>query len=418
MALIIGASTTSAGVAYALASADRFYLPKGEVAASTVSVGIYSAAIGNVLTIAGEVVGFEDGIGLGGTVTETGRHVVTVLEGGVVLGGDDAIQLLGFGSTVFNQGTIQGRYGINIVATGVGEGTSITNTGSIIAQNTALLLDGTKNVIVNMGLIKGSTAIYGQNISIEVVTNSGTIIGNVLLNSGADSYDGRGGTVIGTIFGGYGADRFIAGASQETFDGEQDTDTLDFSKSATGVRLALDSSFANTGTAAGDTYTNIENAFGSIVGNDSLRGTELANLFRGFGGADRLDGAAGNDILVGGLGIDTLIGGVGNDSFVFERKTDVGDKIYDFSNSSGNNDAIRIDASGFGAGLVAGTVLAASQFQIRADNLAQDANDRFIFRTTDKTLWFDANGTGTGGLLMVADLQSTAALTHLDILLV
>ena len=50
-------------------------------------------------------------------------------------------------------------------------------------------------------------------------------------------------------------------------------------------------------------------------------------------------------------------------------------------------------------------------------NLAQDANDRFIFRTTDQTLWFDVDGTGGGGPRLIADLQAGAVVTAADILL-
>jgi hypothetical protein len=54
---------------------------------------------------------------------------------------------------------------------------------------------------------------------------------------------------------------------------------------------------------------------------------------------------------------------------------------------------------------------------MRADNLAQDADDRFVFRTTDATLWFDSNGSAAGGLTLVADLQAGATVTSADILL-
>jgi hypothetical protein len=64
---------------------------------------------------------------------------------------------------------------------------------------------------------------------------------------------------------------------------------------------------------------------------------------------------------------------------------------------AGNNDRFRIDASEFGGGLAAGGTLAASQFRTRADNVAQDANDRFVLRTTDATLWFDSNGNAREG---------------------
>ena len=75
-----------------------------------------------------------------------------------------------------------------------------------------------------------------------------------------------------------------------------------------------------------------------------------------------------------------------------------------------------MQATGFGGGLVAGA-LAAGQFISRGDNLAQDADDRFIFRTTDQTLWFDIDGTGGVGPSLIADLQAGALLTAADILL-
>jgi Ca2+-binding RTX toxin-like protein len=92
--------------------------------------------------------------------------------------------------------------------------------------------------------------------------------------------------------------------------------------------------------------------------------------------------------------------------------------ITDFSsNAAGNNDRIQVRASTFGGGLTAGA-LDATQFRSRSDNVAQDANDRFIFRTTDRTLWFDADGTGAGAAVLLADLQANATMTALDIVLI
>ncbi len=140
-------------------------------------------------------------------------------------------------------------------------------------------------------------------------------------------------------------------------------------------------------------------------------------MLRGLGGADRLSGGGGGDRLFGGAGIDTLTGGNGSDGFQFRFLGECGDRIVDFSDVAGNNDVFRIDASNFGGGLAAGA-LAADQFRARADNLAQDGDDRFIFRTTDATLWFDANGNAGGGGVLVADLQAGAVLTAADILLI
>ncbi len=101
--------------------------------------------------------------------------------------------------------------------------------------------------------------------------------------------------------------------------------------------------------------------------------------------------------------------------FQFLGLKDIGDTISDFHAVSGDNDTIEVLASGFGGGLVAGRTLLASQFQNRMDNHAQDANDRFIFRTTDGTLWFDKDGKNGTAAAMVADLQAGAVLSSADI---
>ena len=48
---------------------------------------------------------------------------------------------------------------------------------------------------------------------------------------------------------------------------------------------------------------------------------------------------------------------------------------------------------------------------------AQDSNDRFNFRTTDKTLRLDRNGNADGGLMRVAALQDGAVVSYTDICL-
>ena len=153
------------------------------------------------------------------------------------------------------------------------------------------------------------------------------------------------------------------------------------------------------------------------MGNDVIRGNGAANALFGWGGNDSLDGAGGADVLRGGVGIDTLTGGTGNDTFRFSALNESGDVITDFGNNVSSDDRFQITAAAFGGMMPLGT-LAANQFQTRADNLAQDADDRFIFNTTDRTLWFDADGNGAGAAIMVADLQAGAVVTAADILLI
>lgn len=100
-----------------------------------------------------------------------------------------------------------------------------------------------------------------------------------------------------------------------------------------------------------------------------------ANDFCGFGGNGNLNGMVGADAMRGGLGVKSLVGGIR-------------------------------------AG-----IRAATQFQSRADNIAQDADDRFIYRTTDQTVWFDADGRGAGAAAQIAGPQAGAAVTADDFLL-
>jgi hypothetical protein len=149
-------------------------------------------------------------------------------------------------------------------------------------------------------------------------------------------------------------------------------------------------------------------------GRDLLRGGYGSDTLQGGGDIDTLRGGAGSDSLHGGAGRDGLHGGAGADTFVFPSATKGLDDILDFQ---GGLDRIRINDTGFGVDLREG-ILESRHFQARTDNVAQDADDRFIFRTGDKTLWFDTNGNAAGATTLIADLQSGAVLTSADILVV
>lgn len=153
---------------------------------------------------------------------------------------------------------------------------------------------------------------------------------------------------------------------------------------------------------------------GGNGGRDLLRGGDGSDVLRGGGERDTLRGGAGNDSLDGGMGRDDLHGGAGADTFVFQFVTEVMDDVLDFR---GGVDRIRVNDAGFGVDLREGT-LEARHFQARTDNVAQDLDDRFIFRTGDRTLWFDSNGSAAGGLRLMADLQSGALATSTDIFVV
>jgi Ca2+-binding RTX toxin-like protein len=145
------------------------------------------------------------------------------------------------------------------------------------------------------------------------------------------------------------------------------------------------------------------------------------NLLNGFGGNDKIQALAGQDTLIGGAGQDTLNGGgIGPDFFRYAKASDGRDKVQDFSSDDGlgDNDAFEISAAGFKGGLSAG-VLSAAQFKSGGNNQAGDANDRFIFREGDTTLWYDRDGTKNGfAPVLIADLQAGATMTNLDIIII
>ncbi|SEN43704.1 hypothetical protein SAMN04488103_10572 [Gemmobacter aquatilis] len=307
----------------------------------------------------------------------------------------------------------------------LGSASRIDNSGSIVSGGIAAIYGRAGQTepysIHNTGVI-ASTSIYAvlfddTDVVNDRLINAGQIVGTVAMGGGSDLYDARGGgTVDGTIGGGLGDDRFRPGAAEEVFSGDAGIDTLDFRGGGGAVVIALDSGWEAGGWAEGDIWTGIENVTGTR-GADRIGGDGQNNRLFGAAGNDTIFGAAGGDVLEGGDGNDVFSGGAGNDIFVYRRLGEIGDLISDFSSAAaGNDDRFLISAAGFGGGLSAGT-LATTRFRTRADNLAQDGDDRFIFRTTDRTLWFDADGTGSTAAVMVADLQANATVTAGDIVI-
>ena len=133
----------------------------------------------------------------------------------------------------------------------------------------------------------------------------------------------------------------------------------------------------------------------------------------GEGGNDSLNGGIGNDSLMGGLGADTIDGGVGADKIFFVNAVDLTDTVVNFETV----DFFVFKGSAFG-GLAAGTNVV-PMFRSNATGLAEAATDRFIFNTTDDSLWYDSNGNGAGGASKLADMTNDYnILTAADILIV
>lgn len=136
------------------------------------------------------------------------------------------------------------------------------------------------------------------------------------------------------VFGFGGDDTYRAAPGGDVFIGGGGVDTVDYSGSANGVLVSLNSGgelfgFGKRG-ARNDLFDGVENVTGSPHA-DVLRGDGAANALNGKGaddrliglrGADALDGGNGDDELFGGTGRDLLTGGNGNDLMVGGRGPD------------------------------------------------------------------------------------------------
>ncbi|MBC7985644.1 MAG: hypothetical protein H7X93_03100 [Sphingomonadaceae bacterium] len=172
-----------------------------------------------------------------------------------------------------------------------------------------------------------------------------------------------------------------------------------------------DDSFAGSG--GNDTL-------GGRDGNDTLAGGNGRDGIAGgadmdqlFGGADKdtLIGAGGDDTLTGGSGRDSLRGGTGDDRFVLDSTNPADAEIVeDFASGS---DEIALDSDVFG--LPEGS-LQPNKFVVGSN--ANDANDRLIYNDSNGKLFFDADGSGAGGQVLIATFEGAPTITASDFIVV
>jgi Ca2+-binding RTX toxin-like protein len=119
------------------------------------------------------------------------------------------------------------------------------------------------------------------------------------------------------IFGLAGDDLILGSLGSDDIDGGLgDYDFVDYTDSHEPVIVNLALGVGVGGTAAGDTYTEIEGALGTGW-LDRMTGNDRNNTFFGFDGVDLLYGGLGNDVLWGGQGGDVLDGGDGFDQAMY-----------------------------------------------------------------------------------------------------
>jgi Ca2+-binding RTX toxin-like protein len=146
--------------------------------------------------------------------------------------------------------------------------------------------------------------VYGSNVGETINAADG-------VTNGADTIYGFGGNDL--IFGLGGHDMIKGGGGADTIDGGAGSDFVNYTDSAEGVWVNLNSGQGFGGTAEGDTIANVEHVIGSYY-DDSLTGDGGENLLYGLDGHDSLIGGAGDDRLYGDHGNDVLRGDEGADA--------------------------------------------------------------------------------------------------------
>ena len=129
-----------------------------------------------------------------------------------------------------------------------------------------------------------------------------------------------------------------------------------------------------------------------------------------------LIGNHGDNTLLGGLGNDMLTGRGGRDTFVFDTAPGPGnvDRITDFSHA---DDTIRLAKAIFSA--LSPGALAASAFKdLGVAGARVDADDRILYDHRSGALFYDADGSGAGGRVQVAVLDTKPLIDHTDFFVV
>ncbi|SMX45602.1 calcium-binding protein [Maliponia aquimaris] len=294
-------------------------------------------------------------------------YSLVVVNNGLMLSRNSAL-ISSFGSalnvTVQNTGVMQGQ-NLNLDAS---VNAILSNSGTI--QTTAIFAISASTVrINNSGQIldtdgAGSGVVIRTSINADVLVNSGLIVGNVELESGADLFQSAAsGVVQGVVLGGAGNDTLAGGDSADTLSGDGNDDLI----LGRGGDDSLDGGFGNDlmlGGAGNDSITggddndtmNGQDGDDTLFGdggndamtggagademrggadNDTMNGQDGEDVLEGESGDDILRGGNGDDALAGGLGFDLLTGGQGADSFVFRALTETvagasRDQIMDF----------------------------------------------------------------------------------------
>ncbi len=298
------------------------------------------------------------------------------------------------------------------LATALGRGAVVTLTSdssNVVAAITAGLTAATVTTIEDADGGAGNDDIIGNAAGNALTGNAGndTLLGA----AGADSLAGGAGR--DSLDGGSGVDTMAGGAGNDTYMADDGADSI-VELALGGSDLVLASaSFVLPAEVERLTLTGAGNIAGTgNAGANTVTGNAGDNLLASGGGADVLVGGDGNDTLQGDGGAETMTGGLGIDAFAFLAAGDPADRIVDFTAAV---DRIQFSAFGFGGGLLEGMDVGAGGMFSGTGSVTAHGHGQIVYNPTSGKLFWDADGVGGTGKVLVAIVAGHPALLATDI---
>jgi len=221
--------------------------------------------------------------------------------------------------------------------------TSLVNAGTISSKDTAIEGGAMGDVVSNSGTIDGTIVLRGGNDSF---VNTGVINGDIFLNGGNDLFSNKGGTwtAVGMLDSGGGNDTIdLRGGTATTGQGmtpqiwgESGNDTYIVDKTTFDLREnanggGIDTVKSTVSFALADNFEDL-----TLLGLKNIdgNGNSADNVITGNAGNNIINGMGGEDLIDGGAGIDTLVfdpnGAKGVQASLLLGKVKGADGLYSF----------------------------------------------------------------------------------------